>query len=292
MLDPDGPEIRVPDDAEEAVLQRTLEMARDGEWDQAADRLRDALADHPESPYVLCWLGVAERELGLEGIAYERFKRAMALEPQDPVLLTTVGNALARFDDPEAEAALRTAAMIAPQSAPARCAYGAYLSREGMLDKAVEELEAALRLEPADPLVHLELGVVRALEGEMTAAAHFFGQAAELTPDDGWAHILLGLAWVELGEMEEAARALEEGARLRPEDLEAQLLAALVLSIRERESDALEMLERARLQATEVDEALVLEVEDLLEDPREAARRFLLRTLAPSSFRERLVQRP
>ncbi|TVR64757.1 MAG: hypothetical protein EA422_05785 [Gemmatimonadales bacterium] len=292
MLDPDAPRFRVPDDAEEAILQRTLEMARDGEWDQAADRLRDALADHPESPYILSWLGVAERELGLEGIAYERFKRALALEPQDPVLLTTVGNALARFDDPEAEAALRTAAMIAPQSAPTRCAYGAYLSREGMLEKATEELEAALRLEPGDPLVHLELGVARALGGEMEAAAHFFGQAAELSPDDGWAHLLLGLAWVELGEMEEAARALEEGARVRPDDLEAQLLAALVLAIQGREGDAMEMLERGRLQAAEADEALVLEVEDRIEGGVEAARRFLVRTLAPSSMRERLSQRP
>ena len=90
-----------------------------------------------------CWLGTAERELGLEGIAYERFKRALALEPTDPYVLATAGNGIAAFDDPEAEPALRTAALTAPGVALARFLYGAYLAREGFVEEGQKELEAA-----------------------------------------------------------------------------------------------------------------------------------------------------
>jgi tetratricopeptide (TPR) repeat protein len=281
-----------PDDAIAEVLQRALDMAEDGEWDRVAETLREALEEHPDDAYVLCWLGMAERELDLDGVAFERFKRCLAQEPQDPVLLATVGNALAAFDDPEAEAALRTAALIAPELPQARWMYGAYLVREGMIEKGMEELEAALRLTPEDPVIHLERGVGWALSGEMESAAHAFGRSAELNPDDGWPLVLLGLAWLELDEVEEAVRALDGGARLRPEDLEAQLLAALALSVQGMEGEAMEMLERARLRAEGVDEGLVLQVEERMDEGPDSALRFLRATLAPSSFRERLMERP
>lgn len=281
-----------PSDQIEAVLQRALGLAEGGEWDEAAEFLRDALETHPDDPYVLCWLGMAERELGMEGIAYERFRRALDQEPEDPVLLATAGNALAAFDDPEAEAALRTAAMIAPELPQARWMYGAYLVREGMLEKGMEELEAAARLDPEDPVIHLERGAGRVLADEIEAATHAFGRSAELEPGDGWALVLLGLSWVELDEVEEATRALEEGARRRPEDLEAQLLAALALGAQGRDAQALEMLERARLQAEGVDQAFVLEVEERLEDGPERSLDLLRTSLGPSSLRERVMQRP
>ncbi len=288
--------LAAPSDQVEAVLQQALTRAEDWEWDEAAEILRDALEDHPENPYILCWLGMAERELGMDGIAYERFKRALDQEPEDPVLLSAAGNALAQFDDPAAEAALRTAAMVAPELAQARWMYGAYLVREGMVEKGLEELDAAVRLEPENPVIHLERGVARAMAGQMEAAAHAFGQSAELaaegSADHGWALVLLGLSWVEEDEMEEAARALEEGARVRPDDLDAQLLAALATSAAGWEDRALEMLERARIRAEGVDEGLVSEVESRLEAGSESAGLFLRRSIGPSSLRERLIQRP
>ena len=274
------------------LLERMLGMAEEGEWDAVAEGLRDALETHPEDPYVLCWLGMAERELGLEGIAYERFRRCLDQEPNDPVLLATAGNALAAFDDPAAEAALRTAALLGPDLAQARWMYGAYLTREGMLEEGLAELRAAEVLTPEDSVVHTEKGVALAMLERMDQAALAFGRAVELEPEDGWSLVLLGLMRIETDDLDDAVPPLDEGARLRPDDLDAQLLAALAHAATGRDDRALEMLERGRLHAEGVDARLVLEAEERIEAGPEAALRFLREAVAPSSLRERLMERP
>jgi tetratricopeptide (TPR) repeat protein len=282
-----------PSDAVRAILDEVLPMVEVEGWEGAVEVLREALERFPEDPYVLSWLGMAERELGMESMALERFRQALAAEPRDPVLLATVGNALASWDDPEAEGALRTAALLAPGLAQARWMYGAWLAREGLFEEGIAELEAALVIEPEDPLIQTEHGVALALSGQIQTALGAFSRAAELDPEDGWALSLLGLAYLELEDLDESARALIAAAYLRPDDLDLQLLTALALGAIEEDTRALEMLERARLHGEEgLDRVLILEVEEALEDGATASRRLLERNLGPSSFRERMMQRP
>jgi Flp pilus assembly protein TadD len=286
-------EITGPSPEVEQLLQQALELAESEAWEEVADHLRGALEDRPDDPYVLCWLGMAEREMGMDGVAYERFKRALDQEPRDPVLLATAGNALAHFDDPEAEAALRTAALLGPMLPQTRWMYGAWLAREGMLEEGIAELDVAMELDPDDGVIRTERGVALALAGRMEDAAAAFAGAVELDPEDSWAMTLLGLAQVETGDPEAAVREFDTAAHLRPDDAEAQILAALSLASVGEEDRALVMLERARLLVDEgADRQLILEVEDHLESGPEAAGRFLRMTLGPSSFRERLMQRP
>ena len=156
------------DEAVKALLAQVHERGDEGDFQGMAERLREGLADHPGDPSVLCWLGVAERELGLAGIAYERFRACLAARPSDPNLLATAGNAIAAFDDPEAEGALRTAALLAPDLPLARWLYGAYLIREGMFDDGLFELRAARELDPDDATVRYELGVGAGPVGQAT----------------------------------------------------------------------------------------------------------------------------
>lgn len=274
------------------ILERALRLGDEGDLEGMAEELRGALADHPNDPYVLCWLGVAERELGLEGIAYERFKRCLAQDPEDPRILATAGNAIAAFDDPDAEAALRTASVIAPELPLARYLYGAYLSREGQTEGALRELDAARELAPDDPVVAVERGIALALAGRLAESVDELGRAVELEAEDGWAGVLLGLALVEVGRVEEGTRELVRAAALRPEDVEAQMLAALAASSQSWEDTALEMLERARYRAEGAEARAVLEVEEHVDRGPEAALDFLKSTLAPVAFRERLMVRP
>jgi tetratricopeptide (TPR) repeat protein len=252
----------------DALLERALSLSEEGDWAGSAELLLEHLEDFDEDPAVYCWLGVSEREMGLEGMAYERFKRALALGTEDPYVLATAGNGIAAFDDPEAEQALRTAALIAPDVALTRLMYGAYLAREGFHADSLRELQAARELDPEDP------------------------QIAYVDPEDGWARIVFGLELIEIDRMEEGTGELLSGARLREEDVDAQLAAALAAAATGRDGIAYEMLERARIRAAEADLVLVTAVEDRLEGGHEASLEMLTEDLVPDMLRTRMSERP
>jgi Flp pilus assembly protein TadD len=274
------------------LLERAFAFADDEEWESAADLLRDHLSDFDEDPAVHCWLGVAERELGLDGVAYERFKRVLALEPGDPYVLATAGSGVAAFDDPDAETALRTAALTAPHLAVTRLLYGAYLSREGFTEDAVRELAAAREIDPDDPQIAYELGVAYALADDHERATDVFADAVRLDPEDGWTRVVFGLSLLEADRLEEGAGELMSGARLREDDVDAQLAAALAAGATGRDGTAYEMLERARMRAEDVDLVLVTAVEDRLDSGHEAAAAMLMDDLVPDLLRTRLSERP
>jgi len=272
------------------LLDKALDLGDEGDWEGMAELLREHLEEFENEPAVHCWLGVAEREMGLDGVAYERFKRVVMLDPVDPYVLATAGNGLATFDDPEAERALRTAALTAPNVA--RFMYGAYLSREGQHEKALEELTAARELDPDEPQVAYELGVARALAGDRTVAIDAVGDAVRMDPEEGWTRVVLGLLLLEDERFEEGLGELSEGARLSPDDIEAQLLAALAAAVVERQDLAYEMLERGRMRAGEGDMPLVREVEERLDSGASFARTLLMDEAVPDSLRSRLSERP
>jgi tetratricopeptide (TPR) repeat protein len=259
-----------------AVLERAHEMGDDGDFDGMAERLRAGLEDHPGDPFLNCWLGVAERELGLAGSAYRRFRACLDARPTDPHLLATAGNGVAAFDDPDALGALRTAALLAPDETLTRWLYGAYLTREGMLEEGLAELIAARDLDPEDATVRFELGIGLALGGRRAEAIDEIHRSIELDEGDGWAQIVLGLLLFEDDRAEEAAGVLDDGARLRPEDIEAQLLAALACAAVGREDLGLEMVERARQWAEGAEESAA----------------WLAEQIGPAALRDRMMTRP
>ena len=281
-----------PDELVQAILDQAHRRGDDGDFQGMAEQLREGLADHPGNPFLLCWLGVAESEMGLAGVAYEHFRACLAARPTDPHLLATAGNAIAAFDDPEAEGALRSAALLAPDLPLVRWLYGAYLIREGVVEDGLRELRAAKELDADDALVRYELGVGLALSGQRDAAVDEIYDAVGLDASDGWAHVVLGLLVAEDGRAEEAAGVLEEGARLRPEDVEAQLLAALAGAAVGGADAPYEMLERARQWAEGTDRALVDEVESRLDEGAEESATWLSEQLGPAALRDRMMTRP
>ncbi|MDP9349793.1 MAG: hypothetical protein M3P24_11745, partial [Gemmatimonadota bacterium] len=165
--------------AVDAVVAEAQTLGEEERWDDAHSLLLEALEEQGDAPLLLCWAGIAAQRLGNDGEAYDFFRRALAQQPEDPFVLSASGNGVAMFDDPEAEGALRTAALTAPDFPFARAAYGAYLAREGLFTEAVGELEAARGLAPEDADVHADLGMAYLLAAR---------------PDDGLASLEEALA--------------------------------------------------------------------------------------------------
>ena len=274
----------------ERTLNEALELGDEGRWPEMVQLLESALVEERDDPNLLCWLGVAHRELGQDGIAYDYFKRCWAEDPLDPQLLAMCGAGLAAFDDPDAEAALRAAVLSGPDVAIARVQYGAYLAREGMFEQAFEHLEAAVQLEPDDPAIRGELAIALALKGDHARAVQVFEETLELAPDDSWSRVLLGLIYSEMNEGETAAEILLQAATERPDDAEAQILAALAAAAVGWEDAAATTLARAEYSEESVDPELIEEATDRMEDGAEAARTFLRETIGPAALHDRLFQ--
>jgi tetratricopeptide (TPR) repeat protein len=276
----------------EVVLDEALQLGDEGRWQEMAELLSRHISAHDddEDPYLLCWLGVAEREMGNEGAAYDAFKRCLAAQPLDPYVLALAGSGLAAFDDPDAEPTLRAAALTAPDNAFTRLQYGAYLAREGMHTEALEHLRAAAALEPEDPIVRGELGIALTLSGDLSAATEALEMALDLAPDDSWTRIILGLVHVERGEVERAAEELIRAAEERPDDGEAQVLTALAAASAGWEDAAADAIARAEYSAEAVDATLLDEARERIDEGAEPARELLTTTLAPSALHDRLHQ--
>ena len=274
----------------ERVLAEAIALGDQGDWDGMVELLKSGLEEDSEDPYLLCWMGVAQRELGNDSAAYEFFRRSLAEEPLDPDLLALVGSGLAAFDDPEAEAALRAAALSGPDNPSARLQYGAYLSRAGLFAEALEQLNAARKLAGDDPAVRGELGIAYALKGDFDSAVSELETALDLAPDDAWTRFILGLTLVEMKRMEEAAEQLLQAAEERPEDAEAQIVAALAAAAVRWDDAAQDCLARAEYSTEGSDDEVREEAEErVAAGPREAEA-LLIETLGPSILRERLAQ--
>lgn len=274
----------------EALLRDALALGDEGRFEEMVDLLEVALRDADDDAYLLGWMGVAHRELGQDGVAYEYFKRCLAQDPSDPQLLALAGAGLAAFDDPDAEPALRAAALTGPDLADTRLQYGAYLAREGMFDEALEHLRAAVRLAPDDPAMHSELGIALALKGDLAAAATSIDEGLSLAPDDSWSRVLLGLIEVELTHLEPAAELLIEASKERPEDGEAQILAALAAAAAGWDDAAQDAFARAGYAVEPVERELLADVDDRIALGAEPARALLVDTVAPAALHDRLTQ--
>ncbi|HEX6135270.1 MAG TPA: hypothetical protein VFZ24_14975 [Longimicrobiales bacterium] len=274
----------------EAVLKQALDLGEEQRFEEMAQLLAQALEDEPDEPYLLGWLGVAERELGNDGAAYDYFKRCIAAEPVDPQLLALAGAGLAAFDDPDAESTLRAAALTGPELAITRLQYGAYLAREGVFGEALEQLEAAARIEPDDPVVHGEIGIAHALKGDLRSAATAMEHALTLAEDDSWTRLLLGLVLAEMNRREDAAEQLTRAALERPQDGEAQVLAALAAAAVGWDDAAQDALARAEYADEGADATTLADAEERLAAGPDQAAALLRDTLGPSILHERLTQ--
>jgi predicted O-linked N-acetylglucosamine transferase (SPINDLY family) len=102
--------------------------------------------------------------------------------------------------------------------------------QSGRHDLAIDCLGQALRLRPAIPEAHNNLGIVLAEQGRLAEAAASFQKAVRLKPDDALAHNNLGNVLRELGSLEEAVGHLQQALRLRPNFAEAHNNLGIVLA--------------------------------------------------------------
>jgi len=117
-----------------------------------------------------------------------------------------------------------------PESARSRTNLGNALLAAGQMAGAIEQYEAALRLQPYTPEAHINLSNAFARLGRPSAAVEHGEAALRLEPDSADAHVNLGNALLQLGRVDEAIGHYEAALRIQPgaPDVRVNLGAALL----------------------------------------------------------------
>lgn len=189
---PDGAAVEPPLPARRESAGNLIELGqaarRRGAQDRAAEYYRAALRNDPENPEVLTRLGeLLAANSDFDG-AIDHFRRAAAQMPERVEVHLGLGKALfLKGERGEGIAALQRAVELQPDDAEAHYLLGAALRRAGAVNEAARALEAALKRDPkrVDALCHLAL--VRKSLGRRAEAMQAFRDALRLDPGNVFA---------------------------------------------------------------------------------------------------------
>ncbi|MBI4477375.1 MAG: tetratricopeptide repeat protein [Acidobacteria bacterium] len=138
----------------------------------------------------------------------------------------------------------RLIVLAVPRSAEARNNLGGALLVRGEIDAAIDELQEALRLDPAHAGAHSNLGVALSRRGRLPEAIHHYREALRLDPRQMQAYSNLGNALLQQGQVREAIAQFDAGLSLDPDDPQARTNRAGALYQDGRIDDAIGDLQR------------------------------------------------
>jgi superkiller protein 3 len=95
--------------------------------------------------------------------------------------------------------------------------------QRGETDKAVNEYEKAIQLEPGSAKVLYNLGLALFAQGKIEEAIARYSEALRMTPMDDNVHNNLGIALVKLGRTDEGVAHFSEALRINPRNEYARM---------------------------------------------------------------------
>lgn len=201
-----------PTDPEVLSVRASIRASLDRDLDGALADLERAIGLTPASSDLWNDLGLLQSERGALREAERAFRRAVALDPLDPV---------------------------------ARANYAVLLLDQNRIRAAEAQIEAALRADPAFELGYFARGRRQLQSGDTAGAIESLLRATTANPAFSNGLLVLGAAYAAEGETELAEQALENADRLDPNDpVVAQYRAALAIDER-RADDAIRLAQEA-----------------------------------------------
>lgn len=133
----------------------------------------------------------------------------------------------------------------APWSAELHDIMGSSLTDQGKLERAITELDEALRIRPRFFEASYHLGVALNLRGDTDAAVACFRDAGKLRPKDARVHLSLGGALMRQGKIDEAVELYREGIRLQPDFPNIHFSLGVALLDQRKINEAIDELTKA-----------------------------------------------
>ncbi|MDP1825947.1 MAG: tetratricopeptide repeat protein [Archangium sp.] len=166
-------------------------------------------------------LGILHQNAGRSAEAVAEFRLAAAADPLDHRVCGPLGKSLARLKAwDEAVVALRCA-LAAEDEWSSHDRLGSVFAAQGKLREAVSELEVALRMNPSENRVRIDLGGLLAQLGEYPRAETLLLEATRRDPRDPRALFDLGLVARRQGQLARAEQRFEQVLTLDPSHVKA-----------------------------------------------------------------------
>lgn len=164
----------------------------------------------------------------VEAEAYLR--QALQLNPDSPEAHSNLSVALRRLKRLDESAdACRRALQLRPDFADASNNLGVVLQEQGQWEEAAQHYRHALRAAPNHLDANVNLAIVLAKQGRLGEAESSYRQVLRLKPNHFEALTGLGNALRRQGRCQEAAPVLREAVRLRPASADAHMNLAIAL---------------------------------------------------------------
>jgi Flp pilus assembly protein TadD len=202
-------------------VQDGLALHQAGDLDKARSVYVAVLAERPDDPTALHYLGVIAQQTGKRQEAMELMRRSIAAAPDVPDFHCNLGVLLRdcrRLD--EAAAALCHAVRLRPRYPEALSNLGDVLRQQGKLAEAESVLRQSIAVKPSGAAMN-NLGLVLIERDKPAQAAPLLRRAVELNADDLAARKNLGSALRLSGQTAAAVEVLQAATELAPRDADA-----------------------------------------------------------------------
>jgi tetratricopeptide (TPR) repeat protein len=274
---------RIPQDPEAVALNNTLADAQTAldrkDFATAAKDYQSYLDKKPDDAAVHFQLGYALTAMQKLDEAKVQYQKAIELNPRMAEAYLNLGLTFLDSDPNAAIGPLQKAAELLPNHVHAKFALASAYERTGNSALAIQQYQAAEKLDDKDFEIHLalgrtllnanrpaeaesefktaltlkhdsttsQLGLAKSLASQKksAAAAEAFGAYLELVPTDGSARVERASLLFDAGKLDESLAELDRAANGGPEALPALKLRALIYYQKKQFSDVVPVLVKA-----------------------------------------------
>ena len=266
---------RIPQEAAAVALNNLLTQAQAAmekkDYEAAVQSYQEYLAKKPDDATVHYNLGYTYTAMQKSAEAKAEYQKAIALDPKMAAAYQNLGLTLLASDPAAAVGPLQKAAELLPEDARTKWLLGTALETDGKTTLAIEQYEAAKKLDDEDPNIRTSLGHALLSAGRADDAESAYREALSLHLEGaqlGQAHVGLARALIAQKKIEEAQNELAAYLQSQPNDTNARMERAAELAELGKNEEALAELDRATSGRPENLRALKLRVQIAFQQKR------------------------
>jgi tetratricopeptide (TPR) repeat protein len=208
-------------------LYKQIDIAADltgkGQYEAAAEQWKKAMAMEPDDPGAHYGLGQTMFVMGKVDDGIAQFREALRLDPHSAEAHNGLGSALGQAGKAsESIEQFHLALDDRPGYAEAHNNLGSALLAEHRLPEAVLEFKSALEANPDFAEAHNNLGFAYAAQGSIDEAMEEYRKAIAISPGHAPAYNNLGLALATKGDLDEAIADFSKAVELEPANAQAE----------------------------------------------------------------------